>query len=203
MDIGVLATHIGENDLPHMTWRCIANQLGVDMDELPPIDCSISVFHSTVATFFTPSDLSGSRGMQRERIQSTPSWRGREPRSDCAFIMEDESRVGIMGMAIVRVMLFFSLVYENVIYPCTLVEWFTKVGCDLVTGMWVVRPDTMRGRQDRSVVNLDAFLRSAHLIPVYRNKALPLTFHYSYSLDTFGTYYVNKYIDHDTYEIVM
>jgi hypothetical protein len=60
--------------------------------------------------------------------------------------MEDESRVGIMGMAIVRVVLSFSLAYENVTYPCALVKWFMKVGCDLVTGMWVVRPDTTCGR---------------------------------------------------------
>jgi hypothetical protein len=187
-----------------MTMVCIADQLGVAPDELQPICSKISVFHSAVATFLAPSDPSGTHGMRRERIRSTPSWRGREPRYDCAFLVEDETKEGMMGMAIVRVMLFFSLDYDDVYYPCALVEWFKKVGNDPVTGMWVVQPDTTRGSQDKSVVHLDSFLRAAHLIPVYgtRTESLPLDFHFSYSLDTFDAYYVNKYIDHHANEIV-
>lgn len=185
-----------------MTQECIANQLGVATDELLPIHSKISVFNSAVATFFAPSDPSGSHGMRRERIRSTPSWRGHEPRHDCAFIVEDDSKEGVSGMAIVRVMLFFSMDYNNVYYPCALVEWFKKVAHDPVTGMWVVRPDTVRGRRYKSVVHLDSFLWGAHLIPVYGKKTLPLDFHYSYSLDVFQTYYVNKYIDHHANEIV-
>ncbi|KAF8258880.1 hypothetical protein EI94DRAFT_1619300, partial [Lactarius quietus] len=166
------------------------------------INSDISVFHSAIATFFAPSDVSGSHGMWCECIHSTPSWCGREVRHDCAFIMEDETKEGFMGMAIVRVKLFFSLVYDDISYPCALVKWFRKVGCDPVTGMWVVWPDTTCGRQDKSVMHLDAFLQAAHLIPVYGKELLPLNFHYSYSLDTFEAYYVNKYIDNDANKIV-
>ncbi len=70
-----------------------------------------------------------------------------------------------------------------------------------MTGLWVVRPDIMRGKRDRTVVHLDSFLRAAHLIPVYGNREIPLDFHYTYSLDIFDAYYVNKYIDHHANEI--
>ncbi|KAF8806781.1 hypothetical protein BYT27DRAFT_7256782 [Phlegmacium glaucopus] len=62
----------------------------------------ISVYHSTVASFYAPSDPSGIWGMRRERIRSTPSWRSTGPRRDCA--------------------------YEGEKYLCALVEWFKKVG---------------------------------------------------------------------------
>ena len=105
-------------------------------------------------------------------------------------------------MSVVRVVLFFSFEYNGVLYPCTLVEWFTKIGRDAVTGLWMVRPDTTRGNRDRTVLHIDSFLRGAHLIPVYGGQKLPTNFHYSYSLDTFEAYYINKYIDHHANEMV-
>jgi len=186
-----------------MTGVCIADQLGVTPDKLLPICSKISVFHSAVATFLAPSDPSGSHGMRRERIRSTPSWRGREPRYDCAFIVEDDTKEGMTGMAIVRVRLLFSLDHDGVYYPCALVEWFKRVGNDPVTGMWVVEPDPTRDAPDKTVVHLDSFLRSAHLVPVYGEESLPLDFHFSYSLDAFEAFYVNKYIDHHANEILV
>jgi len=109
---------------------------------------------------------------------------------------------GIAGMSIVRVMLFFSFEYDGVFYPCALVEWFTKIGWDPVTGLWVVRPDTMHGKQDRTVLHMDSILRGAYLIPVYGIEKMPVDFHYSYSLDMFKAYYVNKYIDHHANEMI-
>lgn len=180
---------------------CIATQLGLSVDDLKPIGY-VSVFASAVATFFAPSDPSGIHGMRRERIRSTPCWRGSEPRYDCAFVVEDEEKSGMSGMAVVRVRLFFSVEYEGVHYPCALVEWFKRMGRDPLTGMWIVRPDCTRGSRDRSVIHLDSFLRGAHLIPVYGNLRLPLDFKHYNSLDVFKAYYVNKYIDHHAYEIV-
>lgn len=185
-----------------MTLVCIADQIGTSAESLPPIKSKISVFHSAVATFFSPSDPSGIHGMRREHIRSTPSWRGHEKRHDCAFIVEDDSKPGIAGMSVVRVMLFFSFEFDGVFYPCALVEWFTKIGQDPVTGLWVVTPDITRGKRDRTVLHVDSFVRGAHLIPVYGSQKLPLDFHYSYSLDVFEAYYINKYIDHHTNEMV-
>ena len=196
-----LSIHINEPDLVHMTQDCLATQTNTSKEDLSPLG-AVSVFHSAVATFFAPSDTSGTRGMRRERIHSTPSWRKGAPCRDCAFIVEDEEKAGMSGMAVVWVRLFFSVVYNTEQYPCALVEWFQRLGFDPVTGMWVVHPDRTRGRRDKTVIYLDSFLRAAHLIPVYGNQKIPQDFKHSYSLDTFEAYYVNKYIDHHSYEIV-
>lgn len=105
------------------------------------------------------------------------------------------------GLGVVRVMLFFSFEYDNTQYPLALVEWFKKVGLDPVTGMWVVRPDIVRGKREHSVLHLDSFLRAAHLIPVFGTQKLPRDFDFTLSLDAFDAYYVNKYIDHHANEV--
>ena len=158
MDIDGLSEHIGDPDLHPLTRECISIQLGLSIDNIPLLQSRVSVYHSAVANFFSPSDPSGSRGMRRERIRSTPSWKGNYPRRDTAFIVEDDSKLGMEGLAVVRVQLFFSFIFEGIFYPCALVEWFTKKGRDPVTGLWVVRPDTTRGARDRTVIHLDSFL---------------------------------------------
>lgn len=185
-----------------MTLECIIDQLGIDPDSIGPFNSNISVFHSAVATFLSPSDPSNSHGMRRERIRSTPSWRGSGERRDCAFVVEDDTKPGMRGMVVVRVKLFFSFHYNGVYFPCALVEWFDRVRYDDSTGMWIVCPGFTRGKRDTSVIHLDSLLRAAHLIPVYSgNQLLPLDFHYSYSLHAFRAYFVNKYIDHNANEI--
>jgi len=49
---------------------------------------------------------------------------------------------------------------------------------------------------------VDSILRGAHLILVYGVEKMPVDFHYSYSLDVFEAYYVNKYIDHHANEMI-
>ncbi|KAH8979757.1 hypothetical protein EDB92DRAFT_1806221 [Lactarius akahatsu] len=67
--------------------------------------------------------------------------------------------------------------------------------------MWVVHPDVVRGKQERSVVHLESILHAAHLIPVFGTHMVPPDFHFTFSLDAFDAYYVNKYIDHHANEI--
>jgi hypothetical protein len=100
------------------------------------------------------------------------------------------------------IQLFFSFRYNGVEFPCTLVEWFTRVGVDHLTGMWVMHPDVICNRRNRGVIHLDAILCAAHLIPIYGSDPLPLEIDLLISLDTFKGYYVNKYIDHHTHEII-
>jgi hypothetical protein len=141
--------------------------------------------------------------MRRERIRSTPSWRGKTARRDCAFVVEDQDSVGMKGLRVVRVRLFFSFEHAGSLYPCALVEWFKKVGrsADADTGMWKVKPEFRGNERDISILHLDTFLRGAHLLPVFGTRSLPVDFHFSYSLDAFRTYFVNKYIDHHAHEI--
>ncbi|KAI0288345.1 hypothetical protein B0F90DRAFT_1812777 [Multifurca ochricompacta] len=197
-----LSNVVNEPNLPYLTQLFLLDQLHLNDTSLPPITSKISVFHSAVATFFAPSDPSGIYGMRRERVHSTPSWQGKGPRRDCAFIVEDEAKPGMQGLNIVHVQLMFSFKYNNIEYPCSLVDWFTRVSIDNTTGMWVVQLDIEGGRQRKAVVHLDAFLQAAHLIPVYDSNPLPLhRLTDSYSLDTFKLFYVNKYIDHHAHEI--
>ncbi|KAJ7725533.1 hypothetical protein B0H16DRAFT_1781820 [Mycena metata] len=166
-------------------------------------DSFISVYHSAIATFYAPSDPSGIRGMRRERIRSTPSWRKHGPRRDCAFAVEDQHERGFRGMSVVRVQMFFSFTHDGVDYPCALVDWFKKVGRspDPDTGMWIVEPQ-MKGRSRlTTIIHLDTLLRGAHLIPVYGSGHIPVGFRYSHSLDAFKSFHVNKYIDHHANEI--
>ena len=65
------------------------------------------------------------------------------------------------------------------------------------TGLWQVRPDVTQGWWDVLVIHLNSFFRGTHLLPIFDgNWFLPCGFHHPYTLDSFCTYFVNKYIDH-------
>ncbi|KAL0957220.1 hypothetical protein HGRIS_001034 [Hohenbuehelia grisea] len=156
-DLDGLANHLGQAHFPLLVRRFLFDQLhpkarfgaeALPINALPLVRGTINVFHSALATFYAPSDLSGRCGMYRERIRCTPSWRGTGPRRDCAFILEDDSQPGFQGMSVVRIQLFFSFKHEGLTYPCALVEWFNKTAQrpDADTGMWIVKPD-LRGRR--------------------------------------------------------
>ncbi|KAF8798346.1 hypothetical protein BYT27DRAFT_7123186 [Phlegmacium glaucopus] len=210
--LNTLAAHINQPCLVELTRRFLHEQLNpdgpasddVDLDDCPDITGKVSVFHSAIATFFAPSDECGLRGMCRERIRSSPLWRKKAPRRDCAFVVEDEDKPGMRGMNVVRVQLFFSFMHGGKTYPCALVEWFSTVGRsrDAVTGMWRVRPDIRHQQRLVGVVHLDSFLRGAHLLPIFGADFLPLNFDHTLSLDAFAGYYVNHFADHHMHEIV-
>ncbi|KAK0227297.1 hypothetical protein EDD85DRAFT_776824 [Armillaria nabsnona] len=85
-----------------------------------------------------------------------------------------------------------------------LVHWFKQHGWhpDKKTGLWVVKPETVHGNPVISIVHLDTILRGAHLLPVYGSHPVPHKFDYAYTLDCFRAFYVNKYADHHTNEII-
>jgi len=214
-----LAQHIQVLDFVELVRRFLYDQLprrsddtrtssDVSLDECPLPTSKFSVFNSAVATFYAPSDQSGIRGMKRERIRCVSTWRNQGERRDCALVVEDDTRPGMKGMSAVRVKLFFSFSYGQKTYPCALVEWFKNYGAspDKETGMWRVRPHMVgSGRSSQrlvTVVHLDSFLRGVHLLPVFGNRFLPTDFHFSYSLDVFEAFYVNKYSDHRAHEII-
>ncbi|KAJ7483956.1 hypothetical protein B0H11DRAFT_1862373 [Mycena galericulata] len=73
----------------------------------------------------------------------------------------------------------------------------------LITGMWVVTPAMEGlGRKSLAIVSLDCIARAAHLLPVYGSALLPEDFHFSYSLDVFRAFFVNRYTDHHTFEFL-
>ncbi|KAE9384799.1 hypothetical protein BT96DRAFT_841709, partial [Gymnopus androsaceus JB14] len=78
-NIRSLGTHISQPQLEDLTRQFLAKQLeldGNDLSNLLHVTGHINVYHSAIAMFYAPSDILGIRGMKRERIQCTPSWRG-------------------------------------------------------------------------------------------------------------------------------
>jgi hypothetical protein len=203
-----LGEYINQPQLLELIRRFLHDQLAPDaeqpgsdilLSDCPTFSSRITVFHSAVATFYAPSDLSGIGGMHRQRIRSTPNWRGEYARRDCIFATRDAGQPGMRGLHALRVLLFFSFKVRGVLYPCALVEWFDVVGdevCD-ETGMWMVEPELgIHGNRVTSVIHLDSVVRGAHFIPVFGDEFLPRHFHFSMSLDAFRAYYINKFIDH-------
>ncbi|KAL0566427.1 hypothetical protein V5O48_015586 [Marasmius crinis-equi] len=125
-----IARTLDLQDLPALMQRFLYEQI----TDLPEISSNVKVFNSTVATFKSPSDDSGIRGMRRE--QSTPSYRGHE-RRDTVAVITDQSKPGFCGMSAARVLLWLEFKHNDQQYPCALVHWYNKVGHrpNSVTGM--------------------------------------------------------------------
>jgi hypothetical protein len=176
----------------------------VSATKLPSFHEKIRVHFSAVATFYAPSDISGVGGMRRERIRAVSSWRGGPARHDCAFVETNAAFKGMRGLDIIRIRLLFSFVYNGITYPCALIQWYSRIGDgpDENTGMWVVEPDRHPdGSPREAVIHLDCILRAAHLIGVYGNGFLPPGLTAENSLDSFTSYFVNKFVDHHAFEI--
>jgi len=212
-DIIKLGQHIGHPELIIHVRRFLFDQLYPDspltsndviIEQCPHFYGHVDVFHSAIATYHAPSDLSGEGGMHRERIRAAPRWWNGRPRYDSVFLDRDSSLPGLRGLYVARVRLLFSFAHRKTRYPCALVEWFLVVGDqpDDLTGLWVVEPDVDEsGRRATSVIHLDSIVRAAHLLPVFGEGFIPVDFDFSYSLDAFQSFYVNKYADHHANEI--
>ena len=209
-----LSAYIQQPCLPELLRRFLYDQVHPDspvspndvaLNECPQFYGRISVFHSAVARFYAPSDLSGAGGMYRERIYSTPIWRGAAPRYDTVFIDTDPELPGMRGMTVGRVFLFFSFTFQDVHYPCALVHLYSTVGTepDEDTGLWVVKPRyEANGRRSLAIIHLDCIARGAHIIGIYGSSFLPEGLHFSQSLDLFRAYFVNSFADHHTHEFL-
>ncbi|KAI0652180.1 hypothetical protein C8Q79DRAFT_898811 [Trametes meyenii] len=178
------------------------------LEACPPFEDdseNIRVYHSATATYYAPSDISGIGGMRREHVRATPAWHGGPLRYDCVFVNKDQRVHGLLGMGIARVRLFFSFKYNGNYYPCAAVHWFhrTKDEVDNDTGMWLVEPAFIsRGIPLISVIHLDSIVRAAHLIGLSVDQSVPDDLQSHQALDTFDTFYVNKYVDHHAFELL-
>ncbi|KAI0327003.1 hypothetical protein GY45DRAFT_1348002 [Cubamyces sp. BRFM 1775] len=174
----------------------------------PPLGSNILLYlhRSAEAVFYALSDICGTAGMRREYIRATPSWRKKHPRYDCVFINRDSELPGLLGMDVGRVKAFLSFQYGGKKYECALVHWYKRVGSspDEDTGMWQVKPSLTRGARQPllSVIHVDTIYRAAHLIGVSLNKEIPPEIDYYNALDYFDSFYVNKYIDHNAFELL-
>lgn len=184
------------------------------MEELPPtiyhdFQAYINVYHSAVATFHAPSDLSGIGGMRRETIRATRSWRNGPPRYDTIFIRKNGPEAkypGMRGLQVARAFLLFSFAIDGTEYPCALVQGYDTINPapDEDTGMWVVAPEFSEDDSPYlKVVHIGSIVRAAHLIPVYGESFVAGSHELdnTQTLDNFAQFYVNKYVDHHSHEI--
>ena len=177
--------------------------LPMRIDECPRFEGELKVYHSAVATFYAPSDLSGVGGMRCERIRSTPSFYG-HPRRDTVFVVLDDSKPGMEGMEIGRVLLFFSFFYRRKAHSCALINWFVHDNePDPDTGMWTVQLECDRkGEPNVQVIPLETIARGAHLLLVYGSMRIPDDFSHHDALDSFNSFFVNHFIDHHAHAFV-
>ncbi|KAG1753440.1 hypothetical protein EDB19DRAFT_1892763 [Suillus lakei] len=97
-------------------------------------------------------------------------------------------------MEVGRVLCFFSFCHSGEIFPCALI--YPDVG------MWMVRPSFHEdGPREPSIIHPDTIIRVSHLLPIFGDDFIEddITFHNS--LDLFEGYYVNKFVDHNSFEI--
>ncbi|KAJ7812209.1 hypothetical protein B0H14DRAFT_3090513 [Mycena olivaceomarginata] len=121
----------------------------------------IFIYNSARAVFHAPSDVCGVGGMHHERIRATKSWYRGPPRYDCVFIEHDPDAPGFRGLRAARTFLLFRFKFRGVDYPCALIQWFSVHGQEPCpdTGMWIVKPDFVRGRpgeRELAVVHIDS-----------------------------------------------
>ncbi|KAL6307403.1 hypothetical protein BKA93DRAFT_816022 [Sparassis latifolia] len=143
--------------------------------------------------------------MHREHLRANPVWRRHTPCFDCALVNRDPNLTGMLSINVVRIRLFFSFKHAGHRYPCALIYWFQHVGDqpDEDTGMWIVRPETdEQGAPVISVIHVDSIICAAHLIPVYGDGRVSRDITDKNSLDAFRAFYVNKFADHHTFEIL-
>lgn len=164
----------------------------------------IKVFNTATAQYVYLSDRSGKSGFQKEIIYANPSWRGHR-RFDCVFINTDPTQHGFRGMHVARVYLFFSFICFGEVYPCALVRWFQLSFDDpcSLTGMWIVEPEfNLDNTPSLSVIHANSIHRAAHLMPVFGQTPVPDGIDYTQSLDSFNAFYVSKYADHHSHEVL-
>ncbi|KIJ58889.1 hypothetical protein HYDPIDRAFT_177978 [Hydnomerulius pinastri MD-312] len=210
---GDVAAEIGQPSLPELICRFLYDQLYPDDDlagaEVPLAECPVfqgrvSVYHSASATFYAPSELAGPGGMHRELIRSNPAWLKAYPCFDTVLVQNSDDTEPMGGMIVGRVIRFLSFVHDDVCYPCALMEWLvpSRDVPDPLTGMWVVEPEVDSGRRTVGLIHTDCIVRACHLIGRYGSDRLPLDFDFTFSLDAFKSFYLNKYADYHSHECI-
>ncbi|KAH9988333.1 hypothetical protein BJV77DRAFT_1061430 [Russula vinacea] len=180
VDASELAETINQPDFVDLIRRFLQDQLSLDANTsnssqpLPFFNNPISVYSSSTATFYSPSDPCGTVSQERY---------------DCVLVETDPDAPGMLGLDVARVRLFFSFSYRGKFYPYE------------DTGMWIVERElNADGSRRAAVLHLDTIVRAAHLIGVYGESTLPNDLSPAQSLESFQSYYVNKYIDHHSFE---
>ena len=70
--------------------------------------------------------------------------------------------------------------------------------------MWIVEKiageSNAAGERRTAILHLDTIVRAAHLLPVFGRQTVSRTLSFTDTLDTFTTFYINKYADHHVFK---
>ena len=211
-----LGQHIQQENLEELVRVFLFYQQNPAFTGTPPISAcptvelieDISVYHSAKAVFCAPSNPSGTGGLYRETIRSTPKWKTSNiiaPRRDCILLETGLDVAGVRGLDIARVHLFFSFVLGEEVFECALVHEFCKsfTDPDPDNNLWIFEPDYSNDGYGRvmSIVHVDSIVRAAHLLPVFKDETpIPREIDYTNTLDVFKAFYLNRYIVYHAFE---
>ena len=137
-------------------------------------------------------------------MRATPSWRKGCPRHDTVLVRTGLAP-GPHGLSVARLRFLLSFMYDDTRHEVALVEWFCYIGNspDHDTGMWVVEREMRAdGLPLMDFIRVDTILRSCHLLPMYGTEIVSSNMTHATSLDDFRVYYVNKFADHHSFEII-
>ena len=149
------------------------------------------------------------------RIRATPpsTSAGRKSRSvgqfDPAFIVEDLQtyRLGssgsLDGLCVGQVQVIFNLPpqFGRYLHPLAYVEWFTPLRTkDKITGMYSVSRSTRLGRRNAEVLSATCIVRACHLVGK-TGREIDHAWTTENLLEEANTFWVNNYIDVDTFII--
>ena len=180
----------------------------MDNEEINPEDIhqSFAIFDSAVAIVHAPSDPSGIGGMRREFIRTTRSWRKGASRFDCMLYKGNTANPRDMrDLQVVRACRFFRFGYKNQLYSCALVHWFKTLADepDDETGMWKIEPIfAANGRPLATVVAVRDLVRAVHILPVFDSSFTKKGLTFDQMLDKFKLFYVNKFVDNNSFWLV-
>lgn len=157
-----------------------------------------------------PSAITGhDKGMQRVRATPMIAACGRKPESpgrfDTVFVLEDgHQRAEVLvpdSVRVARIRLIFKLPDHmgNHPHPLVYVEWFTSLRRkDQVSGLYVVSRSTRHHRPNVSVISANRIVCLCHL-QARCGKQISGDWSSDSVLDLASHFYVNSYIDLDTF----
>ena len=166
-------------------------------------DPKAMIVRSATCVYFPLSDRHGI-APKREILRATPSWRNSSPRHDTVFVKTGLAP-GPHGLSVARLHILFSFMKSNTRHDVALIQWYSYIGDspDEDMGMWVVEKEKRNdGLPIINLIYIDAIVRSCHLLPIYGRGMVPRQVTHMTSLDCFQAYYVNKFADHHSFELL-
>ena len=166
-------------------------------------DPKAMIVRSATCVYFPLSNCNGITP-KREVLCATPSWRNSLPRHDTVLV---KTRLvpGPHGLSVARLHLLFSFMKSNTHHNVALIQWYSYIGNspNEDTGMWVVKKEKQsNGLPVINFIYVDVIVKSCQLLPVYGRGMIPRQVNHMTSLNCFQAYYVNKFADHHSFELL-